>query len=222
MPLLRLSSSMRPAEVVAIRERLDLSQAELAKLVEAKERTVRAWEAGTRRVPSKVKRWLAWRLAVARRERAFEESGLEHCKWLLDWMAGLHGRSSGVSPLWIGNTIKDHERKCPTCIAKREWEAMQPPLPLEPASWWQRPWLWLFDAVEYVLSPFPGWLRPSVLSALLFPLMTLLYALPELTTPPISPTALESTIRILPWSVLAGAAWGQLSRFFWLPGRLFD
>ena len=137
---------MRPAEFLAARERLGLSDDALAPELGVPPRVVRAWAAGAVAVPRRYARTLAWRAALAEQDAALAASGLPACEWAASWQA---------APLPFGTkrqlahfeSLERHVRACPTCTA-REQHARErlPPLP-EP------PLIGVAAVLEWLLRP---------------------------------------------------------------------
>jgi transcriptional regulator with XRE-family HTH domain len=159
----RLPHSMDAQQIAAARETVGWSYEKLAEALDVSVGKLRAWESGQRRIPRRHARTLEAYVAVAEHDAALRRAGFPQCEWSAGW---------DITPfpddddemLESLRELEDHERTCPSCIARERYAREHlPPLPSFPTS---RRWALLSAAVDTV-DQLPRWPRAFVLGALM-------------------------------------------------------
>lgn len=175
---------MTPTDVRRARQRLALSQPELAAELGVSSKDVQDWELGTRRIPRVSAQELAWRLAYAEQQEALATSGLPECTWVQAWDDRVANLEPNKHPEEF-EALNGHVDTCSVCQARICYaEEHLPPLPSRPMPVLMR----IFSAVASIVLRLPSWSRPAAIgAAALFGivLVRLLFRLPFFFRQPI-------------------------------------
>ena len=147
---------MTPEEFTAARGTLELSVEEIAAELNLPLHSVEAMEAGTIRVPGRVAKDLAFRVALRQRQAVLEASGLPECPTA----AALERAATGAeaeSAMSLFEKLTAHSASCPACKARSEYlDSHAPALPEYPMPAWIRGIGW----IDQQLGRIPRFLRP--------------------------------------------------------------
>jgi len=159
--------------VGAVRQRLGLTPEALAAELYVTEGEVRGWEAGTVRVPGRMRQTMEYLVARTDWDAGLEASGLPACAWFdaaLPKLAHAAGREQSA----LAKELSAHLAACETCKARNAWAREHlPPPPSPPAAG--------FGRVIEVIGRLPEWARPAAYGAIAVFLMTgfrILFVLP--------------------------------------------
>jgi DNA-binding XRE family transcriptional regulator len=193
-------------DLAAARATLGLSVDQMASELGVTPHVVEAWESGRLAVPRKHAQHLAYRLAVAERERALAASGLAECAWLTAWEAAEvpHDRR-----LWEKHMLEGqkHLASCAVCNAREQYlrERFGPlPVPPMPA------WVGVVQRVSAWLERRPVWARPAIVGATLVAAMTLVRVLLSLPLIIREPRNVVPALEALLFGAAIGGAVGAI------------
>lgn len=197
---------MDAVELCRARDTLGYTDEKLAADLGLPPNVVTAWSSGRAKVPRHIARDLRWRAALIERDRMLAESGLAVCEWITAFEAQplpekLEARVKRLEEL------ADHERTCPTCLAREAYaQAHCPPLPEPPIPLWVKG----VRLLEALAQRLPEWARPTVHVGVAFgaySLLRIVFLLPRIVRHPrLGLTALTGLLL----SVTIGAAVGAL------------
>lgn len=151
---------MTAEEFRSAREALGLTPEQVAAEFDLTPKLVEALEGGRAPVPRGIARQLAFRAALARRERVLAESGLAECEVLDELLARMLATADADPEVHRRATqaVESHAERCPLCIERANYaDAHAGPLPDFPFPWWMRVLQGLGAAAERL----PGPLRPD-------------------------------------------------------------
>src|SRR5687768_17277420 len=144
-------------EFNAVREILGLTEDELAIELNVTPAVIRAYGAGTARIAKRHSELLEWRVAMAERVAALEESGLPECDWMKAYNDAPVPKDIDAELRQL-KEVETHITTCDVCIARQRFENDRfGPMPPLPVSGWARAFSW----VERV----PSWARPAAVGA---------------------------------------------------------
>lgn len=170
---------MTAAEFNAARRALGQTDDQLAAELDVTPGVVRAWAAGSTRIPRRCAEQIRWLEALAERDAALRASGLPDCEWMRE-EEERPLPSDTDALLQRAKAMTAHAQACPVCTAReryaREHCSSMPALP-------QPGWMRILGWVERV----PAWARPAAVGALLLGAIVslrILFALPFLFSAP--------------------------------------
>ena len=187
-------------EFNAARQILALTDDELAIELGVTPAVIRAYGAGSARIPERHALLLAWRVAVEERTAALRESGLPECEWIKAYEDAPAPTDIDVQLRQL-KEVETHITTCDVCIARQRFENDRfGPMPPLPVSGWARAFSWI-DRV-------PSWARPAAVGAAILAgivSLRLVLALPSLFR---APEKLGGLLIAIVAAAAAGAAGG--------------
>ena len=112
---------------------LDLTGEELAEDLGVTPAIVCAWSAGEGRIPRRHAREIRWRTALAARDAALRDSGLDECRWINAHAEALLECTSAEALRRYQQECEAHVASCRLCAARARYEAEHlGPAPLPP------------------------------------------------------------------------------------------
>lgn len=188
----------------AVRQRLGVSQAELAALLYVPLDRLRGWEAaGQVPISGRWHREMNHVLAWAEYEAGVQNAGIPSCEWATAWNR-IPFPLDDEEMLKSLDDVAEHEKACPICTARQRYaERHPPPKPLRPPMPGGAPMRALLTTVERL----PHTLQPVVLGALMNAALAAgVIVLHALSSP--GWLRLEFGLAALAASIVAGAAGG--------------
>ena len=155
------AAPMTAADVRRARELLGMSPDHFAAELGLIPDIVRAFEAGTVRVPSRIARDLRWRVAVEEHERALEAAGHGPCPAVADLKERVARPGADFNAL--SKEYEAHAASCEQCRAREMFARTLPPLPPPPTPAGARAVMILSAG----LARLPAWARPVAWAAAL-------------------------------------------------------
>lgn len=154
---------MDPRHIAAARETIGWSYEKLSEALDVSVDKLRAWEIGQRRIPRRYSRTLQAYVVLAEKDAALRRAGHPQCEWSAAWDKAPFPEDDDAM-LKTLRELQDHERTCPTCIAREEYARKHlpppPPFPM-PRSWA------VFSVAIEMVDRLPRWPRAFILGALI-------------------------------------------------------
>lgn len=148
---------MRIEEFAELRSRIPESDEHLADQLGVPAERLRAWRAGTERIPRFEARLVRFLAASAERGRALEESGLQPCAWMVDFDAAELPDDLDAMEAEL-QRAEQHHATCAQCLARERFiDERFGPMPPYPMKGWM--------SVFALFERLPSSLRPAALGA---------------------------------------------------------
>lgn len=149
-------AGMTSDEFAAARETLGLSIDDIAAELNLPPHSVTAMETGAIRIPPRIAKDLAYRVALSKRRAVLAQSGLPECPTAAA-LERAASDSEGESAVALFEKLIAHSASCPACKARSEYlERHAPVLPEYPMPAWIRVIGW----IDQRLNRMPRFLRP--------------------------------------------------------------
>ena len=187
-------------EFNAARQILALTDDELAIELGVTPAVIRAYGAGTARIPKRHAQMLAWRVAAEERQAALRESGLPECGWIKAYEDAPAPKDIDAQLRQL-KEVEAHLTTCPVCTARQRYEADRfGPMPPLPETGWVRAFSWV--------DRLPSWARPAAVGAAILAAIVcvrFVFAVPALLR---APEKLGGLLIAIIAAAAAGAAGG--------------
>lgn len=156
--MVRRGGRLNAAEFRDARLRLELTEEEVADDLGVTPDVVRAWAGGEAAIPRRYARQVRWFSALAARQAALRDSGLDECRWMNAHALTLLECTSPEALQRYQNESEAHAATCALCLARERYEAEHlGPAPLPPDTpGWLRAFGWIAEKPTWLVAPVSG------------------------------------------------------------------